>query len=100
MTNINDNIPKTETIYEIKNETQSVVGDQIPSFEEFMKAYKVDQVVEEGYWLENQAQIRGYGPCEYSECPYDTRFYLEIGFGGGRIRFAEEDDRGDRTIFW
>ena len=23
----------------------------------------------------------GYGPCEYSECPYSKRFYLKIGFG-------------------
>ena len=53
---VNENfIPQTETVYKLKQE--------IPTYEEFMKNYKVDKVIENSYWLENQNQERGYGPC-------------------------------------
>src|SRR5438046_1897748 len=34
----------------------------------------------------------GYGPCEYSGCPYsnDTRFYLKIGFDDSNLRLKEK----------
>ncbi|RHZ35338.1 hypothetical protein [endosymbiont GvMRE of Glomus versiforme] len=48
-------IPKTETIAELKQE--------IPTYAEFLETYKVDQAVENSYWLENQSQQKGYGPC-------------------------------------
>jgi ribosome-associated toxin RatA of RatAB toxin-antitoxin module len=42
---VNENlIPKTETVYELKNE--------IPSYEEFIKTYKVDKVLEDNYEAE------------------------------------------------
>ena len=45
---VNENlIPKTETVYEIKNE--------IPSFEEFMKTYESDGKVSESYDLETDS---------------------------------------------
>ena len=58
---VNENlIPKTETVYELKNE--------IPSFEEFMKDYKVDERVSDSYADElgsygNIEVEKGYGPC-------------------------------------
>jgi hypothetical protein len=52
---VNENlIPKVEEIHEIKNE--------IPSYEEFTKNYKSDELVSESYQTELEAQIRGYGP--------------------------------------
>jgi hypothetical protein len=36
-----NNIPKTETVYELKNE--------IPSFEEFMKTYEYDERIINSY---------------------------------------------------
>jgi hypothetical protein len=69
MTNTsNNNLPKTETIYEIKNETQSVVGDQIPSFEEFMKTYNESEGISDNYQSEFESyegvRVKGtyYGP--------------------------------------
>jgi len=36
------------------------------------------------------SEKEGCGPCEYSGCPYSTRFYLEIGFTGGDLEFKDE----------
>jgi len=55
---VNENlIPKTEMVYELKNE--------IPSFEEFMKTYRSDKVIENSYEseIDNYDNIRSYGPC-------------------------------------
>jgi len=57
---VNENIiPKTETIYELKEKYE------IPSFEEFLKTYKSDKTVENSYWseIDNYDNIRSYGPC-------------------------------------
>ena len=48
-------IPKTETIYELKNE--------IPSYEEFLKTYQGDEAVENSYLSEIDSLEKGYGPC-------------------------------------
>jgi hypothetical protein len=55
-----------ETVYELKNETRSVVGDQIPSFEEFMKTYEggVDYGDLSSGGL---GEVRGYGPVVQSD---------------------------------
>jgi len=50
---IKDNIPKIEEVREIKNE--------IPTYEEFMKDYKVDELVENSYQAEHEAKI-SHGP--------------------------------------
>jgi len=52
-----NNIPKTETIYELKNE--------VPSFEEFMQSYEMDERVNANYDLESKDRaLHGpqYGP--------------------------------------
>jgi hypothetical protein len=69
---VENNLPKTETIYEIKNETQSVVGDQIPSFEEFMKTYENDGSVNyDDLNGGSISEVKGYGPCKNSLCSCD-----------------------------
>lgn len=51
---VNENlIPKTETVYELK--------DKIPTYEEFMKTYQSDKVIENSYLGEYQDQVL-YGP--------------------------------------
>jgi len=82
-----------ETVYELKNETQSVVGDQIPSFEEFMKTYEYDTNLNyadlNGGGL---GEVRGYGPCSYSGCTYSKRFYLKIGFSCNKFDITERGE--------
>ena len=73
---VNENlIPKTEMVYELKNE--------IPSYEEFLKSYKRDELVEKSYQaeLEAQSEINSLkkvcGPC--SQCKNSSlAFKLEI----------------------
>jgi hypothetical protein len=65
-----NNLPKTETIYEIKNE--------IPSFEEFMRDYKADESL--NYDDLNGGSIgeaKGYGPCYVCSKP-ETETYLKV----------------------
>src|SRR5205814_1887476 len=60
---IENQIPKTETVYELKEEYK------IPSFEEFMQSYKVDGNL--NYDDLNGGDIgesKGYGPCSPSYC--------------------------------
>ena len=62
-----------ETVYEIKNETQSVVRDQIPSYEEFMKSYENDELVNESYSDEIKSygdigMPKVFGPCYTCSC--------------------------------
>jgi len=52
-----------ETVQELKNETQSVVGDQIPSFEEFMKTYEGDSNLNYADLGGGVGETKGYGPC-------------------------------------
>ena len=57
-------IPKTETVYELKNE--------IPSFEEFMKSYEENEGVENSYTDELESydgvgKVKGYGPTTYGQ---------------------------------
>ncbi|CAG8550615.1 5516_t:CDS:2 [Paraglomus occultum] len=54
-----NNLPKTETVYEIKNE--------VPTFEEFMKTYQEDEGANNSYYYEIDSHgdirvIRPYGP--------------------------------------
>lgn len=53
---VNENlIPKTETVYELKEE------HKFPSFEEFMKTYEYDANLN---YDDLNIQEKGYGPCE------------------------------------
>ena len=59
-------IPKTETIYELKTE--------IPTYEEFMKNYKSDELVSASYESEINSYgylEKGYGPC-HRYCGWDN----------------------------
>lgn len=49
-------IPKTETVYELKN-------NEILGYEEFLKNYESDERVGDSYHLENHNQEKSYGPC-------------------------------------
>lgn len=65
---IKENYKKTEEIREIKSE--------IPTYEEFVKNYRVDQKVNESYEneIESYSDIgvnKGFGPC--SICYKDTQ---------------------------
>jgi len=52
----NNGIPKTETVYEIKNE--------IPSYEEFLKTYKSDDNLNyDDLNGGDIGEVKGYGPC-------------------------------------
>jgi hypothetical protein len=65
----NNNFPPIEEVREIKNE--------IPSYEEFLRSYKENEHVSASYWVENEVQVKGYGPC-YSCGDGDLTFELEI----------------------
>jgi hypothetical protein len=63
-------MPKTETVYEINNEIQSVVRDQVPSYEEFMKTYESDGSLNyDDLGGGGLGEVEGYGPC-YRRCGY------------------------------
>jgi len=72
---VNENIiPKTETIYELKNE--------IPSYEEFMQSYKVDEANEFLSEAEYQDQaLNGprYGPGNTQSAETVTKKVLSVG---------------------
>jgi hypothetical protein len=54
----NNGIPKTEMVYELKNE--------IPSYEEFMKTYKVDENLNyDDLSSGSVSEAKGYGPCSW-----------------------------------
>ena len=81
-----------ETVYEIKNETQSVVGDQIPSFEEFMESYEGDERVNESY----SDEIKSYGdmgmpknfdPCYTCSCYNSFSIVLKSEWGADHQYF-------------
>jgi len=62
---IENQIPKTETVYELKNE--------IPSFEEFMKSYENDGNLNyDDLSGGGVGEVKGYGPC-YKRCGYANR---------------------------
>lgn len=107
-------IPKTETVAELKSEMPSIVGDQIPSFEEFLKSYESDERVSKSYGIEIDSYgEKGYGPC----IPYSSNcrctaeqlreqlrnrsnqnFRVEISLAGdgldGFSSFGEDTDAG------
>jgi hypothetical protein len=65
-----ENFPKIEEIREINNE--------IPTYEEFLKTYQVDQKVNESYEneIESYGDIevnKGYGPCAWRNNQYGER---------------------------
>lgn len=107
---VNENlIPKTETVYELKNET--------PSFEEFMKTYESDKGVDDSYCYEIDSYgdirvIRPYGPGFWSwasKVAITTTAGIVLGpaaipvgaavWGGSKI--AEEccDDEDAKKVF-
>lgn len=54
-------IPKTETVYELKNE--------IPSFKEFMRSYEHDANLNyDDLNSGDISEVKGYGPCKNSSC--------------------------------
>jgi|ERR1043165_338683 hypothetical protein len=60
-----------ETVYEIKNEYD------VPSFEEFMKDYKVDENLNyDDLNGGSVGEVEGYGPCSYDnpDCPHFLDF--------------------------
>jgi hypothetical protein len=74
MVNNNNQVPPTEEIRYLDTE--------IPSFEEFMRNYKSDEVVEDSYIDEmngygNLGTERGFGPCSYS--PYVVNSHKAAG---------------------
>jgi hypothetical protein len=85
MVNNENIIPKTETVYEIKNE--------IPSYEEFLKNYENDGKV--NYDDLNSGEVgesKGYGPCSRSDCncSVDITLYLVKDFDHiGEIELSE-----------
>jgi len=59
-----------ETVYELKGDEYKV-----PSFEEFMKDYKADEKVNyDDLSGGSVGEVKGYGPCSASGCPYSTSF--------------------------
>jgi len=83
-----------ETVYELKNETQSVVGDQIPSFEEFMKTYENDGSL--NYDDLNSSDIgmpKVCGPMYRTSSDNYTRFSVKYKFNhseGNRKNYFEQ----------
>lgn len=74
-------MPKTETVYEINNEIQSVVRDQIPNFGEFMKTYESDGSLNyDDLKSGGLGEGKGYGPCSEGGCSYsDSECQCYIG---------------------
>jgi len=79
MVNNENIIPKTETIYELKEKCE------IPSFEEFMKTYERDERVNyDDLSGGGISEVKGYGPCLTSGgCPYSTSLQVKISTRGG-----------------
>lgn len=71
---IDNQIPKTETVYEIKDEYK------IPSFEEFMKDYKVDENLNyDDLTYGDISETKGYGPCKVCDrSPYPQWVEMEM----------------------
>jgi hypothetical protein len=73
--------PKTETVYELKDKYK------IPSFAEFMQSYEHDSNLNyDDLNGGDISEVRGYGPCSSSDCPYSSSFYTKIKIkttGGG-----------------
>src|SRR5688572_29033852 len=83
-----------ETVYELKNEMQSIVGDQTPSFDDFMKNYEYDDNLNyDDLSSGGIGEAKGHGPCEYYNCPYSSncRFYLKIGFSGSEFEILQKN---------
>ena len=59
---IENQIPKTETVYELKEEYK------IPSFEEFMKTYEGGDLNYDNLNSWDISEVKGYGPCRHSLC--------------------------------
>jgi len=65
-----NNIPKTETIYELKNE--------IPSFEEFMRNYEhYNNLNYDDLTFSDISEVGGYGPCSWNN-PNCTCYKSEL----------------------
>jgi len=90
-------IPK-ENIY--KTEEVRYLNTEIPTYEEFMKTYKVDKATEATYRDEINARERGYGPCQNSDCDcYCSSYecicnnYNNYGHGGHSKRYIKVDKK-------
>jgi len=80
-----ENKRPVETVHELK--------DQVPSFEEFMKDYKVNEKVSyDDLESGDIGNSKGYGPCEYYSCPYSSRFYIEITCSSDFILYEKYTD--------
>jgi len=91
---IENQIPKTEMVYELKDKYET------PSFEEFMKTYKSDDNLNyDDLTYSDIGEVKGYGPCSSYSCPYNTCFYLKIGFGQDRL-FNWHFREGNREFEW
>jgi hypothetical protein len=94
---IENQIPKTEMVYELKNE--------IPSFEEFMKTYENDGKVNYADLSGGDVgEVKGYGPC-HTCGDKKLRFRLQItihavdGAGKtGTVFSTAEAERAAREI--
>jgi hypothetical protein len=83
---IKENIPKIEEVKEIENE--------IPSYEEFMKNYKSDELVENSYQAEHEAKITHgpqYGPGRSDFSDLCRRIKNELG-GDLTCRISGDSD--------
>jgi hypothetical protein len=69
---IDNQIPKTETVYELKEKYE------VPSFEEFMKTYEHDENLNyEDLNSGSLGESRGYGPCYVCDKP-ERETYLKV----------------------
>src|SRR5438045_6818062 len=82
MTRNNNQIPievnkkSFETVCELKNETQSVIGDQILSFEEFNKTYK-GGINYDDLNSSDIGVLKGYGPTGNTTNYYKYCYYCK-----------------------
>lgn len=76
---IENQIPKTEMVYEIKNDYE------VPTYEEFLKKYEADGSLNYDDLSGGEVgESKGYGPC-YKDCGYgranpDCECYIDDGF--------------------
>lgn len=115
---VNENLtPKTETVYELKEEYQ------VPSFAEFMKTYENDSNLNYGDLSGGDiSEVKGYGPCPdvwnksnsahafdsgFEALSVSTKGRLEAGVderayasaGGDLSAFRYKDHLGDLKLF-
>jgi hypothetical protein len=84
---IENQIPKTETVAELKDEYK------VPSFEEFMETYESDDNLNyDDLSGGGIGEAKGYGPCNGSGCRNNKPFDLYIGFQNNEFRLKYSGD--------